>query len=43
VRNLRSAVMEGASVGLMLDTNLMLNANAALIARLPTEAATIAG
>ena len=43
VRNLRSAVMEGASVGLTLDANLMLNANAALIARLPTEAATIAG
>jgi NADPH-dependent glutamate synthase beta subunit-like oxidoreductase len=43
VRNLRSAVMEGANVGLTLDTNLMLNANAALIARLPTEAAAIAG
>ena len=43
VRNLRSAVMEGVSVGLTLDAHLMLNANAALIARLPTEAATIAG
>jgi 2,4-dienoyl-CoA reductase-like NADH-dependent reductase (Old Yellow Enzyme family)/thioredoxin reductase len=37
VRNLRSAVMEGASVGLTLDSNLMLNANAALIARLPSD------
>ena len=26
-----------------LDTHLMLNANAALIARLPTEAAVMAG
>ena len=42
VRNLRSAVTEGANVGLTLDADLMLNANAALIARLPTEAAVIA-
>ncbi len=42
VRNLRSAVMEGANVGLTLDTHLMLNANAALIARLPTEVTAIA-
>lgn len=42
VRNLRSAVTEGANVGLTLDTNLMLNANAALIARLPTEVDGIA-
>jgi NADPH-dependent glutamate synthase beta subunit-like oxidoreductase len=37
VRNLRSAVTEGANAGLTLDTDLMLNANGALIARLPTE------
>lgn len=42
VRNLRSAVTEGANVGLTLDSNLMLNANAALIARLPTEVGAIA-
>jgi NADPH-dependent 2,4-dienoyl-CoA reductase/sulfur reductase-like enzyme len=42
VRNLRSAVTEGAHVGLTLDADLTLNANAALIARLPTEAADIA-
>lgn len=42
VRNLRSAVTEGANVGLTLDADLMLNANAALIARLPTEASVIA-
>ncbi len=42
VRNLRSAVTEGANVGLTLDADLMLNANAALIGRLPTEAAGIA-
>jgi 2,4-dienoyl-CoA reductase-like NADH-dependent reductase (Old Yellow Enzyme family)/thioredoxin reductase len=42
VRNLRAAVTEGAQVALTLDTDLMLNANAALIARLPTETAGIA-
>jgi len=42
VRNLRTAVTEGANAGLTLDADLMLNANAALIARLPTEAAGIA-
>jgi 2,4-dienoyl-CoA reductase-like NADH-dependent reductase (Old Yellow Enzyme family)/thioredoxin reductase len=42
VRNLRAAVTEGANVGLTLDADLMLNANAALIARLPREVAGLA-
>ncbi len=37
VRNLRAAVTEGANAGLTLDTGLRLNANRALISRLPTE------
>jgi thioredoxin reductase len=41
VRNLRAAVTEGANVGLTLDADLLLNANGALIARLPTEVASI--
>ena len=36
VRNLRSAVTEGANVGLTFDEGLMVNANAALISDLPT-------
>jgi NADPH-dependent glutamate synthase beta subunit-like oxidoreductase len=36
VRNLRSAVTEGANVGLTLDDGALLNANAALISSLPT-------
>jgi 2,4-dienoyl-CoA reductase-like NADH-dependent reductase (Old Yellow Enzyme family)/thioredoxin reductase len=43
VRNLRAAVTEGANIGLTLDSDLMLNANAALIARLPSEIAAAAG
>jgi hypothetical protein len=42
VRNLRSAVTEGAHAGLTLDRDLMLNANAVLIARQPTEVAAAA-
>jgi hypothetical protein len=37
VRNLRSAVTEGANAGLTLDEGLRLNANRVLISRLPTE------
>jgi 2,4-dienoyl-CoA reductase-like NADH-dependent reductase (Old Yellow Enzyme family)/thioredoxin reductase len=37
VRNLRSAVTDGANAGLTLDENLHLNANRAMIAKLPTE------
>jgi 2,4-dienoyl-CoA reductase-like NADH-dependent reductase (Old Yellow Enzyme family)/thioredoxin reductase len=37
VRNLRAAVTEGAGAGLTLDEGLRLNANRALISRLPTE------
>jgi hypothetical protein len=37
VRNLRAAVMEGANAGLTLDEDLRLNANRAMISRLPTE------
>ena len=37
VRNLRAAVTEGANAGLTLDHQLRLNANRALISRLPTE------
>ena len=37
VRNLRAAVTEGANVGLTLDENLSLNANRAMISKLPTE------
>ncbi|MCU0963407.1 MAG: FAD-dependent oxidoreductase [Pirellulaceae bacterium] len=41
VRNLRAAVAEGANAALTLDQDLMLNANAALISRLPTEVAVM--
>jgi 2,4-dienoyl-CoA reductase-like NADH-dependent reductase (Old Yellow Enzyme family)/thioredoxin reductase len=37
VRNLRAAVTEGANAGLTLDEHLSLNANRAMISRLPTE------
>jgi hypothetical protein len=37
VRNLRAAVTEGANAGLTLDEGLRLNANRALISRLPAE------
>ena len=37
VRNLRAAVSEGANAGLTLDEGLRLNANRAMISRLPTE------
>ena len=37
VRNLRAAVADGANAALTLDENLYLNANRALISRLPTE------
>jgi hypothetical protein len=37
VRNLRGAVTDGANLGLVLDRDLGLNANQALIADLPTE------
>jgi 2,4-dienoyl-CoA reductase-like NADH-dependent reductase (Old Yellow Enzyme family)/thioredoxin reductase len=37
VRNLRAAVTEGANAGLSLDEGLRLNANRAMISRLPTE------
>ena len=37
VRNLRAAVTEGANAGLTLDDGLMLNANRALVSRLPAE------
>jgi len=37
VRNLRAAVTEGANAGLTLDEGLRLNANRALISKLPTE------
>jgi hypothetical protein len=37
VRNLRAAVTEGANAGLTLDEHLRLNANRALISKLPTE------
>jgi hypothetical protein len=37
VRNLRSAVTEGANAGLTLDEGLRHNANRVLISRLPTE------
>jgi 2,4-dienoyl-CoA reductase-like NADH-dependent reductase (Old Yellow Enzyme family)/thioredoxin reductase len=40
VRNLRAAVTEGANAGLTLDEGLRLNANRALISRLPTEVQT---
>jgi thioredoxin reductase len=35
--NLRGAVTEGANIGLTLDEDLMLNANNALISKLPTD------
>jgi hypothetical protein len=37
VRNLRSAVTEGANAGLTIDEGLRVNANGALISLLPTE------
>jgi 2,4-dienoyl-CoA reductase-like NADH-dependent reductase (Old Yellow Enzyme family)/thioredoxin reductase len=37
VRNLRSAVTEGANAGLTLDQGIRLNANRAAISQLPTE------
>ena len=37
VRNLRAAVTEGANAGLTLDGDLRLNANRAMVSRLPTE------
>ena len=37
VRNLRSAVTEGANAGLTLDKGLAVNANGALVSKLPTE------
>jgi len=37
IRNLRAAVTEGANAGLTLDRDLMLNANRAMISRLPAE------
>jgi 2,4-dienoyl-CoA reductase-like NADH-dependent reductase (Old Yellow Enzyme family)/thioredoxin reductase len=37
VRNLRGAVTDGANLGLVLDKDLRLNANQAVIADLPTE------
>lgn len=37
VRNLRAAVTEGANAGLTLDEGLRLNANRAMISRLPAE------
>jgi 2,4-dienoyl-CoA reductase-like NADH-dependent reductase (Old Yellow Enzyme family)/thioredoxin reductase len=37
VRNLRGAVTDGANLGLTLEKDLVLNANRALIANLPTE------
>lgn len=37
VRNLRAAVQEGANAGLTLDQGSRLNANRALISKLPTE------
>ena len=37
VRNLRAAVTEGANAGLALDKGLRLNANRAIVSRLPTE------
>ena len=39
VRNLRSAVTEGANAGLTLDDGLRMNANQAMISKLPTEIA----
>ena len=37
IRNLRAAVTEGAGAGLTLEEDLRLNANRAMISRLPTE------
>ncbi|HUJ68095.1 MAG TPA: FAD-dependent oxidoreductase, partial [Syntrophorhabdales bacterium] len=37
VKNLRNAVTQGANVGLVIDDQLSLNANKALISHLPTE------
>jgi len=37
VKNLRNAVTQGANAGLVIDDQLCLNANKALISRLPTE------
>lgn len=43
VRNLRAAVTEGANAGLTIDKHLGLNANRAMISRLPTEVAPQSG
>lgn len=37
VRNLRGAVTDGANVGLLLDEDITINGNLALVASLPTE------
>ncbi len=37
VRNLRGAVTDGANIGLLLEEDVVLNGNLALIASLPTE------
>jgi hypothetical protein len=37
VRNLRAAVTEGANAGLTLDDAVSVNANGAVLSRLPTE------
>ncbi|MCX7730727.1 MAG: FAD-dependent oxidoreductase, partial [Candidatus Caldatribacterium sp.] len=37
VRNLRGAVTDGANIGLLLEEDVMLNGNLALVASLPTE------
>ncbi len=41
VRNLRAAVTEGANAALTIDEGLSMNANRAIVARLPTEVAGI--
>jgi hypothetical protein len=37
IKNLRNAITEGANAGLIIDDQLCLNANKALISKLPTE------
>jgi hypothetical protein len=37
VRNLRGAVTDGANIGLILNEDLKINANAEIIASLPTD------
>ncbi len=37
VRNLRGAVTDGANIGLTLNENLQINANAEIIASLPAD------